>query len=70
MRSIAIVGGGILGTSIAYWLSSLYNDKVTVFEKELQLALHASSRNTGVVHQPFYLDPQQKKIFAKSSRLS
>jgi L-2-hydroxyglutarate oxidase len=67
---VAIIGGGILGTSISYWLSSLYDAQVCVIDKESDVGMHASSRNTGVVHSPFYLDPQKKKILAKSAFLS
>lgn len=67
---VAIIGGGILGTSISYWLSSLYDLKVCVIEKESEVAMHASGRNTGVIHSPFYLDPQKKKILAKCAFLS
>ena len=66
----AIIGGGILGTSISYWISNLYDYDVCVIEKESDVAKHTSGRNTGVVHTPFYLDPEKKKIFAKSSQIS
>jgi L-2-hydroxyglutarate oxidase len=64
---VAIIGGGILGTTISYWLSALTRHKICVIEKEDQVAVHASSRNTGVVHSPFYLDPQKKKKIAKAA---
>jgi len=67
---VAIIGGGILGTSISYWLSALYNLKICVIEKENDVAKHTSSRNTGVVHSPFYLDPSKRKISAVSSLIS
>ena len=67
---VAIIGGGILGTSISYWLSNLFDIQVCVIDKESEVGMHASSRNTGVVHSPFYLDPQKKKILAKSAFLS
>ena len=67
---VAIIGGGILGTSISYWLSSLFDIQVCVIDKESDVGMHASGRNTGVVHSPFYLDPQKKKILAKSAFLS
>jgi len=67
---IAIIGGGILGTSISYWVSSLFDVNLCVIEKESNVAMHASSRNTGVVHSPFYLDPKTKKVFAKSALIS
>ena len=66
----AIIGGGILGTTISYWLSVLYDLKVCVIEKEENVAAHASGKNTGVVHSPFYLDPQKKKTMAKAAFLS
>ena len=67
---IAIIGGGILGTSISYWISSLYDVNLCVIEKETDVAMHASSRNTAVVHSPFYLDPKTKKVLAKSALIS
>ena len=67
---IAIIGGGILGTTISYWISNLYDSSVCVIDKESDVAKHTSGRNTGVVHTPFYLDPEKKKIFAKSAYLS
>lgn len=67
---IVIIGGGILGTTISYWISSLSNMNVYVIEKEDTVAAHASSRNTGVVHSPFYLDPKTKKTVATAALLS
>lgn len=67
---MAIIGGGVLGTALSYWLSSLYDMSVCVVEKEKAVATHASGRNTGVVHSPFYLDPQKKRTIAKASLLS
>ncbi len=67
---IAIIGGGILGTSISYWISSLYDVNLCVIEKESDVAMHASSRNTAVVHSPFYLNPKTKKVLAKSALIS
>lgn len=67
--NIAIIGGGILGTSIAYFLSSICNLKVLLIEQEKKVAFHASSRNTGRVHAPFLYDPVKKKLFAKAASL-
>ena len=67
---IAIIGGGILGTTISYWISNLYDSSVCVIEKESNVAKHTSGRNTGVVHTPFYLNPEKKRIFAKSAHIS
>lgn len=57
---IAIIGGGILGTCISYWLSSLFKAKICVIDKESDVAVHASSRNTGIVHSPFYINPKKR----------
>ena len=67
---VAIIGGGILGTTISYWLSVLYDLNICVIEKEHDVALHSSTRNSGVIHYPFYLNPKQKKNFAKAAFLS
>ncbi len=67
--NIAIIGGGILGASLAYFLSSTTNSKVILIEQEYNVALHTSSRNTGKVHAPFIYDPVKKKIFAKAASL-
>ena len=67
--NIVIIGGGILGTSIAYFLSSVCNLKVLLIEQEKKVAFHASSRNTGKVHAPFLYDPVKKKLFAKAASL-
>ena len=51
MKKYAIIGGGIIGLSLAYKL--LLNDsknKVVVYEKESDLGLHQSTRNSGVIH--------------------
>ncbi|QLH08438.1 FAD-dependent oxidoreductase [Candidatus Nitrosotenuis sp. DW1] len=67
---VGIIGGGILGTSISYWLSTVSNLKTCVIEKESGVAQHASGRNTGVIHSPFYLDPQKKKTIARAAMVS
>ncbi len=66
---ITIVGAGILGTSLAYFLSQITKKSILVLDQALQAGFHASSRNTGKVHAPFIYDPQKKKIFAKSARI-
>jgi len=61
---VVIIGAGILGTAISYWLSTLYDMKICVIEKENNVAKHTSGRNTGVVHSPFYLDPSKRQTSA------
>jgi L-2-hydroxyglutarate oxidase len=68
---VAIIGGGVLGTSIAYFLSAHAKDpgSVVLVEQEKNIAQHTSSRNTGKVHAPFLYDPAKKKTFAKAASL-
>jgi len=56
---VAIIGGGINGiaTGIAL-LESKVNVKVIILEKEPQVGLHASGRNSGVLHSGFYYSPK------------
>jgi (S)-2-hydroxyglutarate dehydrogenase len=65
---VTIIGGGILGTSVSYWLANQYEGRIAVIEKEQQVAVHTSKRNTGVVHRPFYLDPIKRRVFARASQ--
>ncbi len=67
---ILVVGAGILGVATSYWLSCLYDCRILLVDGERTVAAHASSRNTGVLHRPFYLNPKTKKVFARSSELS
>lgn len=67
---VAIVGAGVLGVTIAYWLSQLYDCSIVLLDQANEVAFHTSSRNTGVIHRPFYLNPETKKVFAASAELS
>lgn len=50
-----IVGAGIIGLSIAKELSERYpSKKIAIIEKEKQIGLHASGRNSGVLHSGIY----------------
>ena len=66
---IVIIGGGILGVSIGYFLTVNSDANVLIIEREKIVSSHTSSRNTGKVHAPFLYDPIKKKIFAKISFL-
>jgi (S)-2-hydroxyglutarate dehydrogenase len=70
-HSVAIIGGGVLGTSIAYFLSGHARDpgSIVLIEQEQNIGQHTSSRNTGKVHAPFLYDPAAKKTFAKAAAL-
>ena len=48
---IGVVGAGIIGLAVARRLAELRPDAtVTVLEKEREIALHQTGRNSGVVH--------------------
>ncbi|MDE1843539.1 MAG: FAD-dependent oxidoreductase, partial [Thaumarchaeota archaeon] len=66
---VTIIGAGILGTSLAYFLSHITTKKILVLDHAPKAGYHTSSRNTGKVHAPFLYDPEKKKLFAKSARL-
>jgi len=67
---VVVVGAGILGVTISYWLSSLFDCRIALLETAQAAAAHTSSRNTGVIHRPFYLDPVKKRVFARTSYIS
>ncbi|NCD08501.1 MAG: FAD/NAD(P)-binding oxidoreductase [Negativicutes bacterium] len=46
---VVIIGGGVIGCSIARELSR-YNLDILLLEKESDVAMHASSRNDGMIH--------------------
>lgn len=57
-----VIGGGIVGLSIGReLLKKNRNSKVLVVEKELEIAAHASGRNSGVLHAGFYYSPDSLK---------
>ncbi len=57
-----IIGGGVIGLSVARELKRLYSDSsVTLLEKEPACGLHASGRNSGVLHAGFYYSPDSLK---------
>ena len=65
-----IVGAGILGVTLGHWLSSLFECKIALLDNAQVAAAHTSTRNTGVIHRPFYLDPVKKRVFARTSLIS
>ncbi|AJM93164.1 NAD(P)/FAD-dependent oxidoreductase [Nitrosopumilus piranensis] len=65
---VVIIGGGILGTSISYFLSFLNKSKkIAVIEQAQNVAFHTSGRNTGKVHAPYLYNPEKKKLFANAA---
>ncbi|MCA0971379.1 L-2-hydroxyglutarate oxidase [Halobacillus litoralis] len=62
MYDFIIIGGGIVGLSTAYAL--VQKDplaKVMIIEKEQQLSLHQTGRNSGVIHSGVYYKPGSLK---------
>jgi L-2-hydroxyglutarate oxidase len=57
-----LIGGGVIGLSIARQLKHLYTDSsVVILEKESACGLHGSGRNSGVLHARFYYSPDSLK---------
>src|SRR2546422_11432881 len=67
---VAVVGGGILGTSLGYWLAARYDGRIAGIEREKTVAEHTSRRNKGVGHRPFYLHPEKRRIFSRAAEIS
>ena len=62
MYDFAIVGGGIIGASVAWQLKQRLPDAtVVLIEKEPALAAHQSSHNSGVIHAGVYYQPGSLK---------
>jgi L-2-hydroxyglutarate oxidase len=57
-----IIGGGIIGVSVAREIKARFSDAtVILLEKERALGLHASGRNSGVIHAGFYYSADSLK---------
>ena len=57
-----VIGAGVIGLAIAREiLINNKNSKVIVVEKETEVGLHASGRNSGVLHAGFYYSPDSLK---------
>jgi len=57
-----ILGGGIIGICSARELKRRFPDAdVTLLEKEVACGLHASGRNSGIIHAGFYYSPDSLK---------
>ena len=58
---VLIVGAGIVGLTIARELVSRGYEEIVIIEKEPELGLHASGRNSGVLHAGIYYAPDSLK---------
>lgn len=52
-----IIGGGIIGLTIAIEVRKTRGGTVCIIEKEREIGLHASGRNSGVLHAGIYYKP-------------
>ena len=59
---VLIIGGGVIGLAVGIALLSERSSlKVIISEREGALALHASGRNSGVLHAGFYYSSNSLK---------
>ncbi len=59
---LAIIGGGIVGCATALAIASRNPGlKISLFEKETQLATHQTGHNSGVIHAGLYYRPDSLK---------
>ncbi|HUA11604.1 MAG TPA: L-2-hydroxyglutarate oxidase [Solirubrobacteraceae bacterium] len=59
---VAVVGGGIVGLAVARELArGDVRRRVCLLEREVELALHQTARNSGVVHAGIYYRPGSAK---------
>jgi (S)-2-hydroxyglutarate dehydrogenase len=62
LQDVIIIGAGIVGLATAYKLKEAKpNLKVTILEKENDIALHQTGHNSGVIHSGIYYKPGSLK---------
>ncbi len=62
MKSVLVIGGGLVGLATAWrLLEKRPVPQVTVLEKEPQVGLHQSTHNSGVLHCGLYYQPGSAK---------
>lgn len=59
--AVLIVGGGIVGLTLARELAAAGKSEIVVLEKEPELGRHASGRNSGVLHAGIYYTPDSMR---------
>lgn len=72
MYDIAVIGGGIVGLSVAKALLEKYPEaNLLLLEKENELAMHQTGHNSGVIHSGIYYKPGSfKATFARQGNRS
>jgi len=60
MHDVIIIGGGVIGTAIA-WELSRYRLNITLLEKEAELAFGVSKSNSGIIHPGTQNSPESLK---------
>jgi len=72
MYDYLIIGAGIIGLNIAKNLKERFPDaQILVMEKEKEVAMHSSGRNSGVLHAGFYYGADSLKAkFTKEGNLA
>jgi L-2-hydroxyglutarate oxidase LhgO len=60
-NTVAVVGAGLVGLAVARRMAEQTGARVTVFEKEAQVAAHQSGHNSGVIHSGIYYTPGSLK---------
>lgn len=62
LTDFLVIGGGVIGLNIARGLCKTFpGSSVNLIEKETDCGLHASGRNSGVLHAGFYYTPDSLK---------
>ena len=62
MKSIGIIGGGIIGLATAYRFGQrMPGTRVVIFEKEEDVGRHQTGHNSGVLHAGLYYKPGSNK---------
>ncbi|MCP9447731.1 MAG: L-2-hydroxyglutarate oxidase [Nitrospira sp.] len=56
-----VIGAGVIGITIAWELRRRYGVRVCVIDKEAAVGMHASGRNSGVLHAGVYYKPHSLK---------
>ena len=62
MTNILIIGAGVVGISTAYELSKIKKNNIYIIEKNKNIGLENSSKNSEVIHSGVYYKRNSLKI--------